>query len=143
MKRSLLLITMIFFGGLIGCAGATEPAKADPQWSVEIAPTSVATVFRADIRASDDQLLLSGAVRRYYRIHLPGHVDVNVIAPDGTVIEQKQIRVPGLSSARKGRMDVPFLAKLDSVPPEGSVIRFRYHAPAGENSECENLGLRS
>lgn len=130
-------------GGLTGCAGATGAVKVDPQWAVEIAPTSGATVSRAGIRASDDQIILSGAERRYHRVHLPVHIDVDVITPDGAVVEQKQIRVPGLSSARKGRMDVPFQAKLDSVPPEGSVVRLRYHAPGGEASACEKLGLRS
>jgi hypothetical protein len=143
MKRSLVLIIMMLYGGIIGCTGATGTVKAASKLAVEIAPTSGATVSRADIRVSDGQLLLYGAVRRYHRVHLPGHVDVNVIAPDGAVVEQKQIKVPGLNSARKGRMDVPFLARLDSVPPEGSVIRFWYHAPGGENSACENLGLRS
>ena len=134
---------MMIFSALVGCTGTMGPAKAAPQWVVEIAPTPVATVSRADVRASGDQFLLSGEVRRYYRIHLPGHVDVDVIAPDGTVVEQKQITVPGLSSARRGRMDGSFLSKLESVPPKGSVVRFRYHAPGSEDSACEKFVHRS
>ncbi|WP_155876063.1 hypothetical protein [Desulfuromonas sp. AOP6] len=114
-----------------------------PQWEEGIVPTPGATVSRADIHASDDQIVLSGAERRYHRVHLPVHIDVDVITPDGAVVEQKQIRVPGLSSARKGRMDVPFQTKFDSVPPEDSGARLRHHAPGGEASACEKLGLRS
>lgn len=125
-KRFLFLGTCCLASVLMSCAPAIPDSVELRQIEIEKISTSVAVVSKADIFLDDGGLVVSGILRRMHEVKAPGHVDIVICSPDGT-IEQKSVAVPGLSSKRRGAMNLPFRTHFPSVPPAGSKIVLRYH----------------
>ncbi len=143
------LIVLITSMGLTlsGCATyrtqstAVERGSLDysPAYSLVVAPMTPLKVNWAKAYQEGDSFVVSGRVKRMHRVHLPGHLDLAIYASDGTLLAQETTRIQGLSSNRKGVLNLPFRFRLAMVPPEGAKIRIQYHAPASANTElsCE------
>jgi hypothetical protein len=95
---------------------------------------SSVTVSRAQAYAKGDDLMVVGKVKRPHEVQLPGHVDLMVCISEGDFVRHETTRVSGLSSNRRGMLELPFSFRLDGLPPQGSHIRLRYHAPAAGNA---------
>jgi hypothetical protein len=133
------LATLLMFLVLttVGCA----PCRADvaekegvsleygPTYSMVVSPATSVTISRADAYRKDNDFVVTGKVKRTHEINLPGHMDLAVCAPDGTLLVQETTRIPGLVTNRKGVIELPFTFSLDSVPPEEAIVRLNYHAP--------------
>jgi hypothetical protein len=63
-----------------------------------------------------------------HEVKFPGHIDVAVCGPGG-LLERKSVNVSRLLSKRRGFMFLPFTTYLNLVPPPGSKVTIRYHAP--------------
>jgi hypothetical protein len=97
---------------------------------LEVVPTSPATVSTATATREGEELVISGTVRKPHRFHLPGHVDIVVCGPDGTMLGVvRQHLAAGYLTSRGGAKTVRFTARLHLTPPPGSTVRLRYHAP--------------
>ena len=70
-----------------------------------------------------------------HRVQLPGHVDLAICNPDGTLLVQEATRISSLASKRKGVLKLPFRFRFDMVPPEGAKIRLEDHAPMSKRTE--------
>lgn len=123
---------------LSGCV-AMRPGRTEPTGiTVVKVPTAIASVVKAEIYVEGGRLVVAGNLRRMHEVKIPGHIDVAVCGPDG-LLERKSVKVSGLSSKRKGVMSLPFTTHLNLVPPPGSKVTIRYHAPpfaGGEVFEC-------
>jgi len=97
---------------------------------VEVISTPVVTVSRAEAYSNNGQLYISGAIRRMHNIKLPGHIDVSVVGSNG-VPTTKSVAVPGLSSKRKGAINLPFRVQFDLEPAAVSKILIKYHPRTG------------
>ena len=129
MKRWLLLV--IYLGLLLALTGCVtmRPERTEPTGiAVVKVPTASASVVKAAIYVEGGRLVVTGNLRRAHEVRLSGHVDISVCGPEG-VLERKSVKVPGLSSKRNGVMSLPFTAHLNLVPPPGSEVTIRYHAP--------------
>ncbi len=145
--KFLVLVTIMGLT-LSGCAahrpesatGKRDSLDYSPAYSVVIAPTTSVTVSKARVYREGEYFVVSGRVKRMHEVQLPGHVDLAVCGPGGTLLAQETTRVPGLSSNRRGVLGLPFHFRLTMVPPEGAKIRLRYHAPSSANGDlnCAN-----
>lgn len=121
----------IFLGLLVALAGCTamKPGRTEPTGiTVVKVPTSIASVVKAEIYVGDGRLVVTGNLRRMHEVKFPGHIDIALCGPEG-LLERKSVTVPRLSSKRKGAMNLPFTAHFNMVPPPGSKVTVRYHAP--------------
>lgn len=139
MKRSLQLPGIV---SLLVVLTASVPAISGPIplsfFDVETETTSVASILRADLSQKGDGLLVTGTLRRTHEVKLPGHIDIVICGPNG-LIQKQSVSVPGLSSKRKGALNLPFSAQFNFFPPAGSRIILRYHAPGSaplDESTC-------
>lgn len=142
------LKTLIFIPilGLVlwGCSvPRTESAAGDrvsldfspPGYSIVLAPMTPVAVSTAQTYQDGESFVVSGRVKRMHETQLPGHVDLAICTPDGTLLAQETKRVPNLASKRGGVQEWPFRFQLPLTPPEGAIIRLQYHAPASGNGE--------
>ncbi|OHB33586.1 MAG: hypothetical protein A2X84_11870 [Desulfuromonadaceae bacterium GWC2_58_13] len=132
MKIIQIVLFSLLALALSGCAATTGNRRDYPTVSV---PGGSVTILAARAYQKVDGLVVSGRIKRMHKIQLPGHVDLAVCGSDGTLLVREMVRVPGLSSNRKGVIELPFRVKLAMVPPEGTTIRLRYHAPASTNGD--------
>jgi hypothetical protein len=144
MKKMILSILIMMFGiGIGGCAAqrtahpAEEVVSLDysAEYSVVLSPMSSVTISEARAYREGEEFVVSGRVRRTHEINLPGHVDLAVCAPNGTLLAQETMRVSGLHSNRKGVIELPFAFRLALIPPKGAKIRIEYHAPSSRDAD--------
>jgi hypothetical protein len=137
-----ILVTIIALT-LSGCATHRTTTPTDPKvslnYSPELSPVlssrNSVTISQARVYQDGDEFIISGRVKRMHRIQLPGHIDLAICAPDGTLLTQEIVRVPSLASNRKGVLELPFRVQLQTTPPEGSKIDLKYHAPSSKEME--------
>jgi len=142
-KSFVLVLVLIIMLTLTGCAEQRKATTTEPKISLDYSPeyapvltakTSV-TVSQARAYRDGDEFVISGRVKRLHEIHMPGHVDLAICAPDGDVFIQETTRVPSLNSKRKGFLELPFRFRLQTIPPDGSRVKLQYHAPASKDKE--------
>lgn len=150
MKSGVTLMLVPLLGVLLtGCSAlrsestASNPVSLDYSpggYSVVRAPRGSITVNKAQTYQDGENFVVWGRVKMMHEIQLPGHVDLAICAPDGTLLAQETTRVPGLVSKRGGAQELPFRFQIPLTPPEGASIRLQYHAPASGTGElgCQN-----
>lgn len=121
------ILALSLFAG--GCAASRPTVDPEQQIPVEIRPTSPVTVSKAQAFSQDGEVLVRGTLERPIRIRMPGHVDVLFLRPDGSPIAEKQVKVFGLRSKRRGMQEIQFRANFDLELPPGASAVFTYHAP--------------
>ena len=103
---------------------------------VDISPTPYVSVSKAHVLQEETGVKVFGAVTRFSKVHVPGHVDLLLFAEDGALLEKRRISVPALHSNRKGRMDIPFVTEIDISLPAGSRAVLHYHASGARQGDC-------
>lgn len=146
MLQSLTLIPTLVLT-LSGCALQRPAPIAQEEIPVQVfssgtdvrAPMSPVVITRALAQVEDQDLIVSGWVKRLYEVSLPGHIDIAVFAPDGTLLAKEKALVPGLNSNRRGVMQTRFQVQLPQIPPADAKILLHYHAPGASNPKwsCE------
>lgn len=137
MKIRRFVSLALFIQVLVLAAVTSSLAQNTPSGiSIDIQPTSYVTVSRAAAVQEGGRLKISGVLTRPGEVHLPGHVDLLILDKEGALLEKKRIRVPGLSSNRKGFMDIRFGTVLELTPPAGARAVIRYHAPGDPRGLC-------
>ncbi|OKY76499.1 MAG: hypothetical protein BM485_04520 [Desulfobulbaceae bacterium DB1] len=86
-------------------------------------------VGSANVYEKNDKLIVSGSVNRASgsRGRIRGHVDINVIDPDGKLLTRQTTALLLPANSHSNGRSSRFLAYLDSVPPPGSVIQVAAH----------------
>jgi hypothetical protein len=135
MMKSMVLFSLFILFQAFSLESGVSYAVASPV-SVEISATPYVTVSKAHVVQEDNRFKIIGTVTRVGKVHLPGHVDLVLLAEDGTLLEKRRISVPGLNSNRRGRMDIRFVAAFDLSPPAGARAVLRYHTPGAPQKVC-------
>lgn len=120
---------------LVGGCAAPHPRISDKSFVVlEIDPTGVASVFEAEAAREGGGMVVSGTVKKYHEFFLSGHVDIVVCDHRGDILGRKTTRLfGGYASKRGGVREGRFSARME-LPPSGSKVRVKYHAPgSGED----------
>ncbi|TRO80580.1 hypothetical protein [Trichloromonas acetexigens] len=114
-------------------------AKADAvrEYPTLALPGGSVSISTARAYGQGEGLMISGRLKRLHELPMPGHMDLVICTPDGTRLAQEQIRVAGLSSKRRGLLELPFRTHLPLTPPAGAVIHLRYHAPTSPDGELD------
>lgn len=128
---------------LSGCTTHRIETATKKTYSLEYSPAlssvvslrNSVTVRNVKVYQDGNEFVVSGQVKRMHKVQLPGHVDLAVCGPDGTLLVQETTRILNLESKRRGVLELPFRFRLDMVPPEGAKIRLEYHAPASGRTE--------
>ncbi|MFA5515192.1 MAG: hypothetical protein WDA20_02805 [Desulfuromonadales bacterium] len=128
-KKSIFAAIFVVSLVLGGCAASRPAAAPEQAILVRIQPTSPVGLSQVQALRRDGRVLVSGRVNRPAPIHLPGHVDVLFLRPDGSTLFAQQIDVVGLHSMRHGRQEIPFAAAVDGELPADARAVFSYHAP--------------
>lgn len=122
MVISTLLITA-------GCASTGADLVKKGVITVEHIPSRYAHTHRVSVHQKGTDIVISGEL--YSRFHqpsfIPGHVDIEVISPEGKLLGQgigKYYRVGGRKSKSR-RFE--FLMQLSANAPQGSKIRIVHH----------------
>ncbi len=97
--------------------------------SVEILPSTKEYISRAHAYREGNEMIVAGSVRTN---RLPifangGHVDMVVIAPDGTLIDQRSISHSHFQ--RRGNPEPVFETRIPLIPQPGTTVRLAYHHP--------------
>ncbi|MFZ0929059.1 MAG: hypothetical protein WAN11_10690 [Syntrophobacteraceae bacterium] len=124
MVKIALFVPLIF---LFGYAGTGVNFVRTGNVIVEVVPTEDETISSSHVSQGDKELVISGRVHRQgYAPLEKGHVDIEIINPDGTLI--KQCAHYFKLRARKLDLTVPFAAHF---PPlklrKGTRISLTYH----------------
>jgi|GEM_PF-2255484 hypothetical protein len=137
-KYSLVLLALAMAWIPAGCATAHSEKAIAESIELQIIPTRVASVSEARVVQMGADTVVSGTVRKFHEFFLPGHVDIVICDPQGTVIARVTPRLTGHASKRGGVKEGRFSAEVRLVPPPGSKVCVRYHAPASgeEHLEC-------
>lgn len=112
-----------------GCAMPVRDLIRDRTVTVETVASHWAIVTSVSVGQWATGVECAGILRRrsFTRGLIPGHVDVNLIAPDGVIV--RTISVP-LQKRRATSGMVYFRATLDIQPPPGSTVRVTHHVSA-------------
>jgi hypothetical protein len=121
----ILSLTAIVFSG---CFGSRVDLVDNQTVSLVQVPTKHLYISSAAIYQKGNAAEVRGVIRPRHRgFHGPGHVDIAVVAPDGTVLEEARALYHPRILQRKSDPHAHFTATLSAVPPQGSTVRLSYH----------------
>jgi len=111
---------------LTGCLAGMGTPVAKTAIAVDMLPTAPVKVASYSLREEDGKLIVSGRVSSLNPIRMPGHVDLTVCDPEGTVVGLYQATISDYASKRGGLKTARFSAVITPVPAEGARISLRY-----------------
>ncbi|MBZ0071908.1 MAG: hypothetical protein K8I04_09320 [Gammaproteobacteria bacterium] len=120
------IVALITFSILTGCATMGSDLIRDHTVKIEKVSSARGTIGFVSVIQEGDEVTLRGEVRRrpVGRGPIPGHIDVEVLDPSGTTLEQMNTSYRRHSI--KSRY-AKFYTKLGKIPPSGSTIRVTHH----------------
>jgi hypothetical protein len=123
---------------LSGCYGNRVDLVDNQTVSLERVPTKCLYISSAAVYQKGNATEVRGVISRQHRgFHGHGHVDIAVLAPDGTVLEESRALYHPRTLRRKGDPHAHFTAPLSTVPPPGSTVRLSYHEDEDSSSETK------
>ncbi|WP_303908406.1 hypothetical protein [Thiohalomonas denitrificans] len=124
MKRAVLGALMCSLGA---CAAPGITLLSQNRIGLERIGSSTARIGYVFATENNTGIRLRGSVRRSppLRGPIPGHIDLNVISPDGAPVEQKVVdyRIRNLHSR-----EAHFSTVITTYLPPGTILRLRHHA---------------
>ena len=136
-KKVLSLVIAMVFGTLTiiisGCATDRVDLVDAGVLSLEQHTTGKVYIAWSDAHEDGDGFIVTGVLRRRDTVGLPikAHVDVAILSPDGTVIDESRssdVYVPRRIIGR-GQSLQRFRVRFSNIPPPGSSVRLVSHSP--------------
>lgn len=138
------LVLLLVAASVSGCATRGQDLVRDRTVTVESISSPRATVRRVTVEQRGPDMEIRGELSRRWpgRGSIPGHVDMSLIGPDGTVLWEASLGYWRWSI--KSRTAVFHVKPRLEQPPPGSTLRVRHHnaplhGPAG-NREAQPRG---
>lgn len=133
----MLLIKKYIFYIVISCSllvvlADTVLAKDVSVYFAELG--SVAVIQAKIIETPNQELRITGQLKRPHRIPMTGHLHTYIYSDKGDLLADSKHRVLGLNSKRKGMMRVSFNILVEAVPTDASKAFLEYHDPG--HKEC-------
>lgn len=118
--------------GLAGCAADPANRARDGGVTVEMVSSPAALVWYAEPQAGAGKTWVAGEVirRREWPADRPGHVDLEVLGPDGTPLARAEVPLQSVRTAGGDTRRLAFTVPLDQRPPPGGTVRVMHHAAA-------------
>lgn len=121
--------------GLSGCAVAPVNLAHDGGVRVETVSSPAALVWYVEPRAAAGKTWVSGEVirRKKWPADRPGHVDLEILGPDGTSLAHADAALQPVSTAGGDSLRLAFSVPLNRRPPPGSTVRVIHHVVPHSN----------
>ncbi len=133
-KRVVAVLLLLLVMTLTGCA-TTNGLIKEADLKLEVIDSSTVRITHASLQTSAGTLTLHGDLERRIAAHgpIPGHLHVDLLDPEGTVIKEIRIgyRYKGAKS-HKATFNLPLPAAL----PVGSTLRVTHHDLRSHQSEA-------
>lgn len=131
-RRLAILITLF----IAGCAATGRDLVRDNTVQIEKVSSRWATVRFVNVIQDDSEVTLRGEVvrRPVGRGPIPGHIDLEVIGPDGEIVKESVIEYHRRSVKAR---QATFYTTLKPAPAAGSTIRVTHDTRAVFS--CERL----
>lgn len=131
--RRLAILAALF---ITGCAATGKDLVRDNTVQIEKVSSRWATVRSVNVVQEDGEVRLRGEVVRWPvgRGPIPGHIDLEVIGPDGEIVEEAVVKYHRRSVKSR---HATFYTPLKTVPPPESIIRVTHDTRAVFS--CERL----
>lgn len=120
-----LALSPIF--ALQSCAAQPLNPVSEDKVTVETVPSIYGHVSRVSVVSSETGIRVAGEVHgsSHQRGYIRGHIDVEVIFPDGTTPEKETFKYHYRGGKSRA---TPFSVEIPIVLPEGSTIRVLHHS---------------
>lgn len=122
--------------GLAGCAADPVNLARDGGVTVKTVSSPAALVWYAEPQAEAGKAWVAGGVirRREWPADRPGHVDLEVLGPDGRPLTWAEVPLLPVRTASGDTRRLAFTVPLNRRPPPGSTVRVMHHAAAHSDS---------
>ena len=131
---SMTIVTLLFLAVVSGCATA-DRSDLVKSGILNIEQERMGKVYIAWSGAYEDGdgFIVTGVLKRSDQVGLPikTHVDVTIMSPDGTVLDEARSSEIYVSRRIIGRGHLTFErfeVRFASVPPQGSLVRVVSHS---------------
>ena len=130
-KKVLSLVIAMVFGTLTiiisGCATDRVDLVDAGVLSLEQHATGKVYIAWSDAYKKGEGFVVTGVLRRRDTVGLPikAHVDIAILSPDGTIIDESRssdVYVPRRIIGR-GQSQQRFRVRFSNIPPQGSLVR--------------------
>jgi hypothetical protein len=143
---SVLVRFVIFSIAVCGCTEVQTGNLSSVAVSHENLPLEDIQVFNLDCSQADDELVVSGRIRRscnFCRDDVRGHVDIVLLDAEGAVLGAASAFYHPRSIPKGGLRYSSFSTRLKMTLPEGAVIRTAYHeypesSDGTKTFQCQN-----
>jgi hypothetical protein len=141
-KRSTINVIVVTLLLLVISSGCTAASRTDLVKSsvlnIEQQRTGKAYIAWSDVYEEDDGFVITGVLRRCDHVGVPikTHVDITILSPDGTVLDEARSSDVYVSRRITGRGHLSFerfKVRFPSVPAQGSSARVISHS--GEHND--------
>ena len=135
-KKVLSLVVLMVLGTLTvvfsGCAAGRVDLVESGVLSLEQYTTGKVNIAWSNAYVDGDGFIVTGVLRRRDTFGLPikSHVDIAVLSPDGTIIDESrssEVYVPRRIIGRGGNLK-RFRVRFSQIPPEGSLVHLVSHS---------------
>lgn len=135
----LILLSGALIAIAIGCASRINLVN-DGIYSVNTRDTNGVKITTTKISVDDGRFIVTGKLKRAsISRSYPGHVDVVIIGPDGSVLDQASVKNKMPFIGRSRRKISSFKAEFFKIPPEGATVIISFHGKTsseGEEFDC-------
>lgn len=142
-RRRLAALAAAATLGLAGCAVGPVNLARDGGVTVETVSSPAALMWYAEPQAGAGKAWVAGEVirRREWPADRPGHVDLEVLGPDGRPLTRAEVPLQPVRTAGGDTRRLAFTVPLNRRPPPGSTVRVMHHAAAiGDGAPTDSPG---
>tara|TARA_R110002110_G_scaffold135312_2_gene319291 strand:+ start:5035 stop:5442 length:408 start_codon:yes stop_codon:yes gene_type:complete len=123
------LVIMITLGAVAGCELFPPTLVEQGIVTIDIKNSHPVSVSRATVYREDRQIVVRG--KALYPLGVPrgmfhGHMDINIVLPNGESIKRTDVRLTLERIPEDGR-EASFVARFAIDPPRGTVVHLVYH----------------
>ncbi len=134
-----ILLSVASFAFAIGCASRINLVE-DGMYSIYTQDIKDIKITTMEISVNDGKFMVTGKLKRAITSRsYPGHVDVSIIGPDGSVLDQISVKNKMPFIGRSKRKNSSFRAEFSQIPPEGATVKISFHGKTsseGEEFDC-------
>nr|MBS0022420.1 hypothetical protein [Gammaproteobacteria bacterium] len=128
------MLSLALIAVALGCASLAPNLVRQGAVTMEYSPSHYSAHWsRVSVRRTESGTAISGELHKQslHRGKLSGHVDIEVVSPDGALLAQTETRYDYVSATGKIQR-AGFSTVLSLQVPEGSTVRLNHHGVAAE-----------
>lgn len=141
-RTTFILLSVALFVTAIGCASRINLVN-DGMYSIHIQDTNGIKITTMEISVDNGKFMVAGKLKRANTSRsYPGHVDVVIIGPNGSVLDQIRVKNKMPFIGRSKRKNSSFKAEFSQIPPEGATVKISFHGKTsseGDEFDCGEI----